>query len=312
MTARANLPRAMFAMQELFRAQAVVGHHCGAASQAPGLIILGLLAFLSAVGVFVLEWEIVYRVFSYLSGGDESRWSPKLMAASSGTVIAAFHILARARPEHALVRLVDSAVGLLIPCYLAGVGLVLAAMLYADGLSELVTAEATSLFADPNAAPTDRWLERLFSGAVSPMAALVFALGIGGIAMCNIFVAHHQLTMGERMLREAGQRLRRARLAKRDLATVLDLQRRYAAKVAELDAIDRRWSEEAIQHGLVNDVLAVIAANLVPHKKWLAERSLTTPDRFAQGDAINASDVAARIAALDAITPDDVLAALKP
>ncbi len=303
----------LFTTAELMRLQGIVRHHVVAAAAAPLMMIAALLALGGVGAVGFVEYEIVYRVFDYLAGDLDENWSPALMACSSGIVIVGFHLLAQARPDNPAVRFVDRIVGVLIPVYLLGVGLLIAAMLYANGLGELVAPQDVLMFGDAPASEGDgQWIKQLFADFTTPLAVLAFSLGIGGLAICNIFVSHRLLCLFEGNLREAGNRLRQARAALSDYARIKHAQRRHAELGAALAELDRRWTPGAIREAITGEVLNIIADGLQPHKSWLRERELHPAARFEQNDEIDVSQVAASIGRIEAITWQQVWAALHP
>lgn len=312
MTAGANAE--LFSLQELIDLQAIVTHHRTQAAKARWLVAVGLFALLNGAGAMLIEWEMLYQVFDYLAG-DSGYWSAALMACGALVIVAGFHLLARAHPRHPAVVLVNLVASILIPFYLIGAGLLVASILYADGLGEIAAPQAPIVFGQIAAtvdALSGSWIDAVFGQWTRPLAVLVFALGIGGISVINVCVVHETLANAEGNLREAGRRLRRGRAARADWVRIKESQARFAEVSQQLAQLDARWDAAGIREAIAGEVMSTIASALQPHKVWLREQSLKSNSRFRQDEAPAPKVVEEAIALIEAITWDQVTEAMHP
>ena len=301
----------LFSIDELMQFQALVKRQLLASVRVPLNIFMGMLEAAALAVVGVVEWEIVYEVFVYLSGDEQGYWAPELMACTAGIMIIGFHLLAKTKPENLAVRIVEAAVQVLIPVYLIGVGLLIAAIMYADGLGGMVAAGPELVLGALPEVTESGWLDRLYDDIANPLSVLTLSLGIGGLAVINIFVAHRLLTMFGANLSDLVLRISRTREAIKDHAIIRRTQKAYAALALELDELAVR-DDAYIRLAIANDVIAVIAEAMLPHKIWLTEHALGTDSRFEGRDQIDIKQITREIARIEAISLKDVLAALNP
>lgn len=284
------------------------------AAGAPFQLLSALFQSLVLLFVGYIEWELVYRVFAYLAGEGEY-WSPTLMGFTSAIMVVGFHLLAKVKPDNPAMRFVDRVVQVLIPLYVLGVGLLIAAIIYADGLSGLLdTAPPVNILGAPpdETGGVSAWLDTAFTHLTNPAAVLIFSLGVGGLAICNLFVAHHLIVLIGRALGEALGRVRGALDARVQWATVRDAQKRHRDLVLVLQNHDQTWTNETVRRSIITAVLSAISDALMQHKQWLQNRRLHKGSRFDQDDGIRADAVERGIAAIESITWADVDAALNP
>ena len=301
----------LFTPGEQMQHQAMVKQALMRSAKAPLLIGFSIMQIFALAVIGVIEWEIIYEVFFYLSGDTEGYWAPGLMGCTAGVMIVGFHLLAKAKPENVAVRIVEGAVQILIPIYLAGIGLLIAAILYSIGLGGMVASAPELTFGELPKAIESNWLELVFTDIANPGAVLVFALGIGGIAIINIFVSHRLLLLIGNNLSDIAGRLSRAKEALSDFRIIKRSQKEYSDLSIELDALAAN-DDAYIRLKIANDVIAVIADALHPHKVWLSKQSLDKTSRFEEEDRINANQISKEISRIEAISLADVLAALNP
>jgi hypothetical protein len=307
--------RGLFSASELLRFTAIARQHEAAAAQAPLLLVFAFVSLAGVCGVVVLEWEIVFRVFAYLNGDGASYWSPELMASGAAVIVVGFHLLARLHPRSIAVRLLNASVPVLIPAYLLGTGLLIAGILYADGLGEMAAPQALPVFGLPSEPPAHdggSWLKEAFERFATPLGVLIFAIGIGGLSICNVYVAHRLLSLSEEGALKARIRMRRASDARKAMRAIKLAQQRHAELRDQLAALDARWDAPGIHQALTCEVASVIAQNLQPWKAWLAERVLQPEARFTLKEGLDPKAVAAQVARIEAISPADIRRALEP
>ena len=308
-----NNPEELFSSEEMMRFEAVLKRHIEAAAKAPLLILMTLLAGLALAVVGYSEFEIVYRVFDYLAGENNEYWSPTLMGFTAATMIIGFHILAKVKPHNLAVRIVDRSVEILIPTYLIGMGFLIACILFADGLGSMIQIEMPAMIGSLPEAIEQGWVDAFFAHVTNPLAVLAFSLGIGGLAIVNIFIAHKLLTTIAININDIFGRLSRARAAIKDHQAILIAKQEYSAINSEINDL-LIWDDNYIRTIIVNEVMSVISDALLPHKKWLQDFQYSSDSRFVEEShrKIDPKQVAKDIAKIEAIRPQDIMNAMNP
>lgn len=280
-------------------------------AKAPFMVFVAVLQVLAFSTVCVVEWEIFYRVFDYLAG-DAGYWSPKLMGLSAAVMLLGFHLLMKQSPNSFATRFVQGAVQILIPVYLMGSGLFIAVMLLGDELANLTGSDLPIVIGELATAPRGHWIEALFSSFTHPLALIAFAIGIGGLAIVNIFVANNLMSRIAKNIEDARLRLSRAEEAVKDHAAITSLRKRYAALQGEYSSLDV-WDEFAIRIAIASEVLGLIADALLPHKKWLSSAEIEADSRFGKtSQPADPKQIASAIKKIEAISLAEIVDALTP
>jgi len=307
-----NTQYGLFTNEELLRFEAQRSKHLRGTAKLPWTTVLTLIFAAGFSFVSFIEWEIIYQVFDYLVGDSAETWSPGLMACTGLIMIIGFHLHAKDNPDNFSVRFVDKAAALLIPVYLVGMGLLVASVLYKDGLSEMIAPEAQIVIGQISQAVENGVIDTIFANVTNPLAVLVSSLGIGGLAIMNIFVAHRLLTMITKNLNEMVTATQKAKETIKDHKIILRTQADYAALEGEENDLLMR-DDNYIALSITGIVLAEISQALLPHKQWLKENEYGHPtSRFEAGEPVDAKRVAKDVAKIGAITQQDILSALKP
>ncbi|CAA0107135.1 Uncharacterised protein [Halioglobus japonicus] len=302
-----NSPDILFTVQDFVRFQMMLKQHLIGAAKAPLIgTITGLQALVLGLVIYV-EYEIIYRVFEFLSG-DNDYWSPGIMGLTAAIMIIGFHLQAKIYPTNFAARFVNRAVQYLVPLYMLGVGLLVASIL--DVGSLIQTEPPVRLGKIPDEM-TPTGIEAFFTNVTNPLAALTFSLGLGGLAVVNIFVAHHLLNKIWRNIEELTGRLAQAKQAIADYAVIKRTHQQYAACVRELADV-LAWDDKDFCMTVAGAVLLARDEALRPHKEWLAEQRLGEKTPFDLKETASPNEVAKMIKPLEAISQDDILNALTP
>lgn len=273
-------------------------------------LIMTALCF-QVVGLCVVgavEWEIIYRVFDYLSG-DEGYWSAEILGLSSAVIVVGFHILSITQPRNIAVRFVNGAVGILIPLYMVGVGLLVVSII---DVGSLIQTDLPIPRPGEIPLPIDAsWSEWVFSDVVTPLAALLFSFGLGALVIINVFVAHYLITRIIANLHEVHGRLSAAKQAIADHRTIIRCQKDYAALQQERHILEKRRDSD-IRLTITTEVLSLIAGALWPHKQWLSKQAVNGTSDFAPASPTNAKHIAKAVAQIEAIGQADILHHIHP
>lgn len=302
----------LFTTEEIMQFEAALKRSTDAVARVPLLIFKVTLTTLVFVIVCYSEWEIIYRVFDYLAGEQNEYWSPTLMGFTATTMIIGFHILAKSNPNNLAVRIVDKSVELLIPTYLIGMGLLIASILFGDGLGSMIENDLPIMIGSLPEAIEEGWIDTLFSNVTNPLAVLAFSLGIGGLAIVNIFIAHKLLTIITINMEDIFGRLSRANAAIKDHRAILNAQKEYSALNSEINdllIIDDNY----IRTIITNETMSAITDALLPHKKWLQDSQYFSESRFEDSHRkIDPKQVGKDIAKIETIRPQDIMNAMNP
>lgn len=276
---------------------------------------LGLCTGLWAVCflfIAFLEYELGFRAFDNLSMG-EGYWSPHLMAFSSLVMIIGFHFLAEHRPNNFAVRMVNTLVEFLIPLYVIGLGLFVAAPLMLDMQGAFDVGSVPVIGGLPEV--EQGLLHSLMMNIASPVAMLFFSLGIGGLAIVNLFVAHRLILMIVANVNKMNGKLSLARKAKFLLSEINRLEKEYQVlqhDMADLELHDERYLKLII----AAEALSTMASALVRHKEELKAQEYAAPpgafDDFIGKKTlvVDVKKLKADIGRIEAITQDDILQAM--
>lgn len=307
-----NKPDDLFTTEELIQFQIVLKNYVEAVQRVPLIIFTTLLAALAFLSVAYVEWEIVYRVFDYLGGDNNEYWSPTLMGFTAAIMITGFHVLAKDKPHNLAVIFVERSVGILIPIYLVGLGLLIASILFGDGLSAMIEADTPIMIGVIPEVIEQGWIDTFFANVTNPLAVLAFSLGIGGLAIVNIFIAHKLLVMITANVDDLFGRLSRAKAAIKDHQIILHAQKTYAALGSEINDL-LIWDDNYIRMIIANEVMSTISDALLPHKKKLQDTQYSEEFRFeTPHQKVDAKQVAKDIAKIEAIRLQDIMSAMNP
>lgn len=272
------------------------------------------LCFVPLLGlVLACEYQFLFEIFSYLKGGmpgKESQWSVGLLAAMGCLAVIAFHL--RVHGSHSrlaalLGRFVDGA----IPFYVLGIGLMFAAILWADGADSLA-GSGGELFSDtvPQATlPLD-----YFTQATSYFG-VVFVIGCGSISIVNLFIAHGLLERIRENIDDILKRKAAAKLARNSIAVIRDCQREYAALYQEQQLLLNENEEEA-ENTLAHEIMGVIGSELLPYEKYLSDKKFRAPTaesrlRIPEESPLDLEEMQKRISAIKSINVKSILAAMR-
>lgn len=302
----------LFSIEELMRFQAVLKGHLEATAKIP-LILFKTLLVIAILGIVgYSEWEIIYRVFEYIAGDHNEYWSPALMGFTAATMIIGFHILAKDKPNNLAVRIVERSVVILIPLYLAGIGLLIAGILFGDGLGSLINTEIPVVIGSIPEMIEQGFIDAVFAYIANPLAVMAFSLGIGGLAIVNIFIAHKLLSVITCNLDDMFGRLSRAKAAIKDHHIILRTQKQFAEINSDLSDM-LIWDDTYIRMIIANEVMNVIAEALLPHKQWLQNVQYSKEFRFeTQTQKVDPKQLAKDIAKIEAIRLQDIMNAMNP
>ncbi len=234
------------------------------------------------------------------------------MGFTAAIMIIGFHVLAKDKPHNVAVRFVEKTVGILIPTYLVGLGLLIASILFGDGLSAMIEADIPIMIGVIPEAIEQGWIDAFFANVTNPLAVLAFSLGIGGLAIVNIFIAHKLLVMITANVDDLFGRLSRAKAAIKDHQIILSAQKTYAALGSEINDL-LIWDDNYIRIMIANEVMSTISDALLPHKKKLQDTQYSEEFRFeTPHQKVDTKQIAKDITKIEAIRLQDVMSAMNP
>jgi len=271
-------------------------------------IVLPVLAI-----VFYIDWEIYFRVFDFLAGEDSEYWSAPLMACTGGIMMIAFHLLAKNHPEHRLVKLINRLSGAIIAIFAIGAGLYIAVILYNDSGGVAGSEVPQINFGEAVSAIIQRSLiDLVFDYIASPAAVLAFSLGIGGLSIVAMFIAHQLFSLITYLISEIYTRNKTLRLVLQQQRIIRECEKR----LRELQTRDQGLlfqDEQYWRVQITDDVLDVISDHLMPHEQALQDFDFNPPEhRFASDFSGQGKKVQAAVKKIRAISADDILNAMNP
>lgn len=223
--------------------------------------------------VLTIEFELLYRTFKGIAGKDSKYWSPELMALTGLIMVTAYHLLNKGGQISAIARAIRAATPLLLGVYLVGLGLLTAGVISIDTIQTLLSSNPGEIGVLSNEIPDKPWLDALFQNVLNPAAVGLFALGIGGLAVVNLFVAS-ELIDG---IKRAVIKIRDTKPEAARLKSELENLERNLARARELQfdegdlalwPASRLIQETALQLG------SVIQESAARHKQFVRRKEL--------------------------------------
>jgi len=201
--------------------------------------------------------------------------------------------------------------GLIIAAFLIGGGLYIAGILYSDGMGEL-NSPAPDITIGQTLGTGGSWIDGLFTHVTSPGAVLALSLGIGGLSIVALYVAHELLSL----IREYLAGVYRSAAALYSALKYRRAIRQCEARLRALASEDQTLVFHDADHwraSLTDEALSVISDRLMVHEQALQEWEYHSPrHRWEEDTSADARRVAASVKKIRAITGDDILAALNP
>lgn len=300
----------IFTSQEHMEFEGYVYNAKKEANAVPLKVAYTLLSVVLLIPLGILDWEIFYRIFRDFNGQD-NLWSPKLMAFTGTVMLVAYHVLAGRHPKHMVVKVVSGLTGLIIVAFMVGGGLYIADMLYVD-IGEAPEADIPLPNQDTIEAEANQdWIGALFKYFTSPTAKLALSLGIGGLSIVALYIAHHLLHVIEKNISD----IYTQKSNLRRVLALLKIINQSEIKMAELKTQEYELSfqnSEYCMQFVGEEVLEVISKELLPHEQILQEDKISAPvnPRWEQTPIEDKKHIAAMIKKIRAITLSDILKAM--
>lgn len=266
----------------------------------------GLITF----GVMLFEFELLYRVFSYLSP-DSEYWTPEVMGLSSFIMVVAIHFIAERNKKHVAIRAINAIAGTSAILYALGIGLLVALILFLDGQGLFDIENFASITPAETDEPVPNWVTWAMAHVASPLGSLLFSLGVGALAIINIFVAHHALDKVKHGLTEISARRAAYQADKADIDTFMAAEDAYR-ELAEQKAEYVTKSDESIMMDVANDVVMNIHEAIRPMAHMVNNQVLLNnlTDALPQS-SLNVEQAQKALKPLQAITTDQLVSIMK-
>lgn len=278
------------------------------AQQLPSIKLALVTCALIAVAVVAFEAKIIYATFEMTFGGSDTIWKPWIMAFASFILVLAVHFIGHKNIDHPVIQFVNRAAAILIPVYLIGIGVLIVVTLYNGGLGEMVMSSSAdySLEAMLNPVPESQ-LDQVMKNTLTPLAGILFSVGIGSLAIVSVFVAHFSLSKVEMLVKKYARISQAADLDNRDIQAYQEAGAEYEALQAQIDNLIIQ-DEEAIREALADEVLISINEGLAPTIKLINQSKYQQrPEGLLPPNQINVSALEKAIKPIQAITRQHVL-----
>lgn len=278
------------------------------AQQLPSIKLALVVCSMIAVAVVAFEAKIVYATFEMTFGSNDTVWKPWIMAFASFILVLAVHFIGHKNAEHPVIKFVNRAAAILIPVYLIGIGVLIVVTLYNGGLGEMLMSSSAdySLEAMLNPVPESQ-LDQVMKNTLTPLAGILFSVGIGSLAIVSVFVAHFSLSKVEMLFKKYARISQAAQLDNRDIQAYQKASAEYEALQGQ---IDNALIEdgEAIREALADEVLISIHEGLAPSIQLINQSKYAQrPDGLLPPNQINVSALEKAIKPIQAITRQHVL-----
>ena len=218
--------------------------------------------------IFYVEYHMVTSLFGDLVEESETAFTPAIMALTAPVMILGFHALASYQPENLAVRFIRSCPKFFIPVYLIGIGLIIAGLIYERGILSLLNEGVELNVASLLEETPPSWTEWFIQTINNPVAALLFSLGIGGLAVVNIFVADFLLHKIKDVLRSRRQIILGA-------SEVLSAHKELIKLVGRYDEIDFKLADlSRLDNGVLAEQQGLKALDVIHDELIHPKRNL--------------------------------------
>lgn len=278
------------------------------AQQLPSIKLALFICALIAVSVIAFEAKIVYATFDMTFGSSDTVWKPWIMAFTSFILVLAVHFIGHKNAEHPVIKFVNRAAAILVPVYLLGIGVLIVVTLYNNGLGEMLmnSSVGNSLEAILTPAP-DSALDRFVTNILTPLAGILFSVGIGSLAIVSVFVAHFALSKVEMLVKKYARISQATVQDNRDIQAYQEASAEYEALQAKIDNLIIQ-DEEAIREALADEVLISISEGLAPSIKLINQSKYQQrPEGLLPPNQINVSALEKAIKPIQSINRKDIL-----
>lgn len=263
---------------------------------------------LIALLVVTFEAKIVYATFDMTFGSSDTVWQPWIMAFASLILVLAVHFIGHKNAQHPVIRFVNRAAAILIPAYLLGIGVLIVVTLYNNGLGEMLMASSGDISIEAMLTPEpDSALDQVMTTALTPLAGILFSVGIGSLAIVSVFVAHFTLSKVEILAEKYLRISQAAALDNRDIQAYQQAFADYDALQAQIDNLIIQ-DEEALREALADEVLISIQDGLAPTVQLINQSKYQQrPEGLLPPNQINVTALEKAIKPIQSINRKDIL-----
>ena len=266
---------------------------------------------LITIGLMIFEYELIYKVFEYLSGEDSEYYSPRIMGFSSFILVIAIHFFAERSKQHPVLRLINKVAGMSMLIYALGIASMLSLLVFADS-GDLFSADTLGLIVEPvDSDESMNWSATFMAYVTSPLGKILFSVGIGVLVIINLFASHHAIDKAK----QAGSEIVRRRAAfsidQQDLSLYQQSFHHYCDLEARKESFTPK-NDTALKDEVAQEVLLTIQEALSP--TLIAVRNAQVLEEISSilpHSQLNIEQVKAAIAPIEAITHDNIVKAMK-
>ena len=224
--------------------------------------------------VALVEADLLYHVFLGVVGENNDYWNPALLATTGIIMVAGFHLLGHIDHEHFLIRWIRKIIPYLILLYGLGAGLIAATLFNQDAVSAILSTTQNIIIGTLPQTPADKhWIEWFLQDITSPIALAVFSVGIGGLAMVNLFVAHeliHEITASVENIRA---KKTKAQQLQSDYQTLLGYIEDYRKNYFDIGDM-AFWTKKHINRETALQLSELIEHHKRRHEVYLKRREI--------------------------------------
>lgn len=311
-----KLPDELFTSADLARFEEMRSTMVGRA-RAGGLVSVKasvtVLALLGCLGIEYVAFKEIYDFLKAPIPGEEAglTLSPAILALTGAVMVIAMHLRAAMKPDSLPIRVLERAVDVLLPFYMIGAGLMFGGMIFFNGADGLLATSSGSLdlFADNAAAPP--LLTLLFERVAAPVIAVAFSVGAGAVVVITVFVGHRCITRLKEYAQDLWGRVSDAREAVAAHAEILRQQGEYRKTRTDVTLLTQVSHQDDIVR-LAAETGSVIREELRPYQLEVADRRINPkPNPYEPHDDFNLDEIERRVRAIESITPEEIIAAMR-
>lgn len=219
-------------------------------------------------------------------------------------MVAGFHLLGQMQRGHFLLSWVRKLIPYLILLYGLGAGLIAATLFNQDAVAALLSSAGAGeivIGIVETVEPEEHWLEWFLNDITSPIALAAFSLGIGGLAIVNLFVAHELIHLIVDALADIRARKINAQHLKTEYAYVLECLENYRENHFDLGET-ALWTAPKITRETALQLSELIESHKRRHEAFIKRREINGKrPRHRPDDLIDAKAIERDLKKIDAL-----------
>lgn len=258
---------------QLIYCESVRADFVNAARKIPFLKLASTVIASSLTLVTGFEIALFLEIFSYISEGEESALSSKMLGLTGFIALITAHIIAIRYKDSKAIGLIRNMVFLLMPMYVLGAG-----FLYASGLFE----NLMTLFENGDLEAEAPLLPAYFQEYILPNAVIILTIGMMGFTAFCIFSASYLFGCLKSNVEKIIQLASDRDAANSYMQRITVLQSEHVGIYSQFQTITEQLSNIAVE--TAHKIAMEISQSISTLESWIMQRELFPDDEIAANE----------------------------